>query len=316
VKKVRVRVPATSANLGPGYDVLGVALTLYNELELQAFWDGSGEALVIDIQGEGEKSLPRDQRNIAAQAALAVFKRLKIHPPHLRIRLKNGIPLASGLGSSAAACVGALVAANAVSGGRLTQAELIGLAAEQEGHPDNAVPALTGGLCISLKSARGLAYHKLHWPQSLQAVICVPEMTPKLLASLTDSKFKTHAMRALLAPEVKRQDAVFNIGRTALLISALTGGDYSLLGEAMQDRLHQPQRFVIFKGTEEAIGAALKAGAYGAALSGAGPGILAVSSGSAARRVAQAMGHSFKKTGRRAKIFILNGDAQGARVVA
>jgi homoserine kinase len=141
-------------------------------------------------------------------------------------------------------------------------------------------------------------------------------MTAKLLASLNDPEFKTYAMRALLSPLVKRQDAIFNIGRTALLISTLARGDYSLLAEAMQDSLHQPKRFNIFKGTKEAIAAALKAGAYGAALYGAGPGILALSSRNATPSVARAMERSFKKLGRGAKTFVLSCDTSGAKTLS
>jgi homoserine kinase len=316
MKKIRVRVPATSANLGPGYDVLGLALSLYNEVDMQVVWDSTQEepSVFLEIDGEGKDRLPPDQRNITAQAALAVFKRAGKKPKEIRIRQDNRIPLASGLGSSAAACVGALLAANVLAGKPFSQPELVDMATELEGHPDNAVPAFMGGLCISLKGHGVPSYHKITWPKDLLAVICIPELTPKQAASLADPELKTYAMRALLSPDVKRQDAIFNIGRTSLLIAALLEGDYSLLAEAMQDRLHQPKRFEIFKVTPLAIAAALKAGAYGAALSGAGPGILALSHSGTARRVANAMEHEFKKQKRRTRVFILNGDVHGAKV--
>ena len=309
MKKVRVRVPATSANLGPGYDVLGVALSLYNEIELTARWEGPSDELpsvFVDVSGEGAESLPNDSRNIAVQAAREVFKRAGHPGLRFSLRIKNKIPLASGLGSSATACVGAVIAANAVSGDRLSKYELLRLAIELEGHPDNAVPAFMGGLCISLLSPdKQLEYYKLPWPKDLAAVVAIPRMKHPLA-------LKTHAMRAILKPSVPRQDAVFNIGRTALFIACLMRRDFGRLSEAMQDRLHQPVRFrEMYRHADPAIKAAKKAGAYGAALSGAGPGIVALAAPKNARAVERALHRSLAG----AKTYLLKCDQVGAQIV-
>lgn len=228
MKRVKVRVPATSANLGPGFDVLALALQLYNTVEMEVRTGKSEKKLEIDIVGEGEDDLPRDRRNIAYGAAKLVFDKFHFVPPALHIRLKNRIPLASGLGSSAAARIGGLVAANRLCGERLNRQEILNLAAEIEGHADNASAAMMGGLVVScVLSSRGregvdepkrIEIVKLNPPKNLSCVVCIPNF--QVLTS--------HA-RKILPKIVKFEQAVFTSSRVAMLLAALTRKRYELL---------------------------------------------------------------------------------------
>ena len=261
---VKVRGPATTANMGPGFDVLGMALNIYNYVEMWEISDG----LEIIVDGEGKGSIDRGKNNIAYLIARRVFDRVGHEPSGLGIRLVNEIPTARGLGSSAAALVGAALAANVVSGGQLTEEEILGMVSEMEGHPDNAVPALVGGVTICIEDDGGLVYRKMAPPSELQAVIAIPRY-----------ELSTEKARSVLPKRVSFGDAIFNMGRVGLLVHALERGDLDLLGLAMKDRLHQPHRMPLIPGMGDVFSAALEAGAVGAALSGAGPTLIAFTAG-------------------------------------
>src|SRR5262245_33605053 len=180
MKQVHVKIPATSANLGPGFDVLGIALPLYNEVIMQingGGWSAARRALSVsvDVEGEGFDVLPRDESNLLVRAAFHVFESARKWPGTLRIKAINRIPLARGLGSSAAATVGALVAANKLCGNPLTEPSLLNLATTIEGHPDNVVPALAGGFCLAAVVEQETRYLKFPAPTNLSAVICIPQ---------------------------------------------------------------------------------------------------------------------------------------------
>ncbi|HHY93885.1 MAG TPA: homoserine kinase [Firmicutes bacterium] len=268
---LRVSVPASTANLGPGFDAVGLALDLFNVLEVEP---GDGE-FRVDVLGEGA-GLPLAE-NLAARALQEAFRQAGQKLPPLRLRQTNRIPMGSGMGSSAAAVVGGLVLANALLGDPWPGERLLEMACELEGHPDNVAPALWGGLVVSCRSEAGIRFLRLEAPTELHAVLVVPEFV-----------VSTARARQLLPEEVPFPDAVFNLGRTALLVGALVSRRYDLLREAMQDRLHQPYRAPLVPGMEEALEAAREAGALGAALSGSGPSLLAFAVGDS-RPIAEAM---------------------------
>jgi homoserine kinase len=260
-QRVVVRIPATSANLGPGFDALGLALTLYNRLEVERLPSG----LEFVVRGEGADLLPTDETNLAYRAFRRVFERLAEPAPPVRMAAELQIPLSRGLGSSAAAVVGGLVAGNELAGRRLSADELLDLATAMEGHPDNVAPALFGGFTVACLSEGRVEWLRLEPPPGLRAVVAIPERP-----------VPTAQARAVLPEVVPRADAVLNVGRTALMVAAFATGRLEHLRAAMQDRLHEPYRAALIPGMPEALEAAREAGALGAALSGAGSTLLAL----------------------------------------
>jgi homoserine kinase len=277
-----VRVPATSANLGPGFDALGLALDLHNTVRVEP-----ADQVEVAIAGEGEGTLSTGPDNLVYRSLARLATRLGRSAPAVRLRCENRIPLARGLGSSSAAIVAGLVAGNRLLGGELDADALLALAVEIEGHPDNVTPALLGGVRVCVQGADGVVQAAVRPARPLQAVLFVP-----------DQPMATEEARGLLPPQVSRADAVFNLGRTALLVAALVGGEYALLREATRDRLHQPARAELFSAMPRFFEAALEAGALGACLSGAGSTLLALVEGSDAAG-AEAVRAAFEATARR-----------------
>ncbi|HEV2439504.1 MAG TPA: homoserine kinase [bacterium] len=298
---IRVRVPATTSNLGPGFDALGLALRLHNTVEL-----GAADAPRIEIEGEGATSLPRNASHLAYRAALAVLESRTSHgktrPRAFHLRQHNRIPLARGLGSSAAAIVGGAAAANALLGGPLDQQALVDLAAGLEGHPDNVAPAVLGGLVACVATESG----KIRWtrliPKRLRVVIAIPEFA-----------VSTAEARRLLPETVPFRDAVFNVTRTALLVAALAEGRMDLLDDAMRDRLHQPYRARLVPGLEAVFTAARGAGAHGVALSGSGPTVVAFGE---APGIGEAMCRAFQAAGAACRAIDAEVDPEGTVVEA
>ncbi len=300
-RKVMVRVPATSSNLGPGFDCLGLALELYNFVELKVVPEG----LDVTVQGEGALEIPADESNLTLRAARRAFDLHREHPPGLSLRLTNNIPLARGLGSSAAAVVGGLVAANALLGNRLSKTELLRLAGEMDGHLDNVAPALLGGLTVAVPDGAAALALRLEPPAGLLAVAAVPAVN-----------VYTPRARAVLPRDVPFADAVFNLGRVALLVGALTGDRLEFLAPAMADRLHQKYREQLVPGLPGVIEAALEAGALGAALSGSGPTVVALTDDpEKAGAIAAGMRETFAKLGLPAWTPTLAPDREGACTV-
>ncbi|MBI2936383.1 MAG: homoserine kinase, partial [Chloroflexi bacterium] len=262
LRRVEVKVPATTANLGPGFDCLGMALDLWNLVSLEV-----GKSNTV-ICGEGAETLSRGEDNLVYRSVFRLFAEVGKPVPALGLSCRNAIPLARGLGSSAAAVVGGLVAANALCGRPLSQRELLRLATEQEGHADNVAPALLGGCQIVMKEGNGLLTAQVPLPEGLSAVLFIP-----------DQPLSTEKARAVLPPQVSREDAVFNIARSAMLVNALACGKLDLLALATQDRLHQPYREKLFPSMRLIFRAALEAGALGVFLSGSGSSILALARG-------------------------------------
>ncbi len=304
---VTVLTPATSANLGPGFDSLGLALQLYNRFKAQLV-QGDPQAPIIHIEGEHGAGLSTGADNLFFRSFAALYARQQVDLPALEITMTISIPHGCGLGSSATAVVGGLVAANALleqHGKAIAQEELLELAVENEAgnHPDNVAPALLGGLVATTNIEGSIRAVKTRFPDTLKAVIFTPSFTMDTIAS-----------RKLLPASYLKADVTFNTGRVALLLTALQTGRYELIGEAMQDRLHQPYRQALFPAMPDIIQAAVDAGAHGASLSGGGSSLIALASSNftgilrAMQETAQAAG--VEGTGR-----ILRADQQGARVL-
>ncbi|MBI4313057.1 MAG: homoserine kinase [Chloroflexi bacterium] len=299
---VTVHVPATTANLGPGFDCLGLALDLQNTVTVER----SGQRL-IEIAGEGEKELSRQTDNWVYQGMAALCKRIEQTVPPVRIICHNRIPLSRGLGSSAAAALSGVLASNALCDDALPQRELLLLAAALDGHPDNVAPALLGGCQIVVQDdEQGLVTAPVPVPPELRAVLFLP-----------DFAMPTAQARAVLPVLINRQDAVFNIGRTALLVSSLFTGKLEALRLATQDRLHQRPRQVLFPAMPKLLQAALDAGAFGAFLSGAGSSIIALAgSDGQAQAVGQALQASAQDNEVAGSWRVLLPAARGAQVLA
>lgn len=294
---VRVQVPATSANLGPGFDTLGMALQLYNIIEME---EVNGNT-VIEVEGEGAEEISKDSSNIVFKAAQSVFKQANYEPKGLRIKLINNIPIARGLGSSAAAIVGGIVAANFVSGEKLTEKEMLSMATSIEGHPDNVAPALLGGIVVSAMADDEVRYLKIAPPNNLKCVVAIP-----------DFLLSTSAAREVLPQSISLNDAIFNISRASLLVGAFINGDLSLLSVAMDDKLHQPYRCSLIPGMKKVFAAAKLAGAKGVALSGAGPTLIAFTDKNS-ELIAKVMKETFIENGVQARVLILDPNPIGAR---
>lgn len=297
MKKVSVSVPASTANLGAGFDCLALALGLRNTVELYETRQG----LEIDVEGEGAERVATDTTNLTYRAAQAVFAKAGRRPAGLRLHAVNGIPVGSGLGSSSAAIVGGLAAANALVDARLSREELLRLATEIEGHPDNVAAAIFGGL--TLVSAAG--------EELLVKSLPVPPL--KVVLALPDLRLSTAQARAALPQLVPLKDAVFNIGHAVFTVQALTSGDFDLLRWAMNDRLHQPYRKRLIPGFDAVAVEARKAGAVAVALSGAGPSLVAFAP-ERHGEIATAMKVTFEANGLPCRTFILPVDRQGVQV--
>ncbi len=259
---VTVRAPATTANMGPGFDCLAMALDIWNTVRVDL--DGDG----IVVNGEGKEELPTDQTNLVYRSFAMPFEKTGRPVPRAGIVCDNRIPLARGLGSSAAAAVTGLLAGNELCGRPLDRTQILELAAEVEGHPDNVSAALFGGCQIVVQDGQGLTTSAVPIAQGLRAVVFVP-----------DDPMPTDEVRSVLADQIERRDAVYNMGRVALLVAALVTGDLTHLGTATQDRLHQPARQAIYPAMKNIFRAALSAGALGVFLSGAGSSVLALAQG-------------------------------------
>ncbi|SRR5581483_10220345 len=296
--KATARVPGSSANLGPGFDCLGLALDLYLRVECQV----TGGKLAIEVPDAQRAEIALNAENLVYRAMRLVFEAVHASVPGLHLSIDSGIPLSRGLGSSAAAIAAGLVLANALAGDPLDRHALLNLGIGLEGHPDNLAPALFGGLQVSsLVDGRAL---------TLPAEIKHP---PRIVLFVPDFVMSTAEARRVLPERVSRADAVFNTGRAALLIAALAAGDLAALRWAMEDRLHQPYRGAIFPALPRLIEAALHGGAAGAALSGAGSTVLAFCE--RPEPVAAAMASAAESLGLPGRSIEARIDFDGARVV-
>lgn len=274
-RTVLVRVPATSANLGPGFDTLGLALSVYDEIEVTVLPE---PGLEITVEGEGAADVPTDASHLVVSSMAHAFDALGEPMPGLRIHARNTIPHGRGMGSSGAAVVSALRAVQGLLAGRreVSDDELLRLATELEGHPDNVAPALFGGLTIAWITPEGPAHKKLLVHRGVAPLVLVPGFT-----------MSTKLARSLQPLQVPREDAVFNVSRSALLIAALTQSPELLLA-ATEDKLHQDYRAEAMPETA-AVVRALRAEGFAAVVSGAGPSVLVLADGPGRRLEAAAI---------------------------
>jgi homoserine kinase len=294
--ELRVRVPATSANLGPGFDSFAVALPLLAEFDVRVM-----RGYEVRVEGDGD-GVPTGASNLVAVAARATAKAAKQQLQGLHVVQRSTIPTARGLGSSAAAIVAGCVAANEVLGRPLDRRSLLRTAAAVEGHPDNVAAALLGGFTIAAPSNEGPFAMSLAFPRAWRTVVFVPER-----------KLSTHQARSVLPRQVARADAVFNLAHTALFVAAVLRKDGTLLRAAMRDRLHEPARLRLVPALDFIAGAARAAGAFGAVLSGAGPSVLAIAPARLAPRVASAMAAVAEEEGWPGEASVMRVRAAGAQ---
>jgi homoserine kinase len=276
-----------------------MALQLYNSVEMAVTDSG----LLIDVQGEGAGEIPKDESNIAYLAACRVFKHVGYKYGGLKIKLNNNIPVSRGLGSSTAAVVGGIIAANIISERQLTRREILNMACAMEGHPDNVAAAVLGGIAVAAPVDGEIKHVKIELPKKIKAVVAIPEFN-----------LPTKVSREALPQQVSFNDAAFNLARLALLVAALGQGDMTLLGVAMEDRLHQPYRSNLVPGMKKVIAAARLAGARGVSLSGAGPTLVALTDDNY-QHIARVMKDTFKQNGVISKTMILDPSPVGARAL-
>ena len=264
--RVVVQVPASSANLGAGYDCLGVALALTNRVEVEVRgWSRGAIELTVDGEGRNELREDHDNRFVRGLEAALVQGRGRL-PEDIgwRISMDNTIPLARGLGSSAAATVAGIVAANALMGGPLTLEDQLRIATEIEGHPDNAAASLLGGFVVAAAVDGAVEAVRFEAPRDVRAVLFIPEL-----------RLSTDAMRKALPKSVPLDDAVANLAAVAIGVAGMAAGRTDLLRRLTVDRLHEPYRAAVYPQLTRLVQAAREAGALGACLSGAGSTILA-----------------------------------------
>ena len=258
---IKVKVPATSANMGPGFDCMGLALQIYNTIEVEELEEG----LEINILDDTKELLFADSRNLVYQSMKIVFEKMNYTPKGLRINLVNSIPITRGLGSSSACIVGGLFAANALMNNPLSTEELLRIAAQEEGHPDNSTPAILGGLAVAVLDKNDLYYVRKSLPDTLKFGVFIPAFT-----------LSTKKARNVFPTAIPHEDGVFNAGRAALMAASMLMGDYSNLRIAVEDRLHQPYRQELIPGMQEIFEKSTAFGAKGVYLSGAGPTLVAI----------------------------------------
>lgn len=302
-RRVVVEAPASSANLGPGFDSLALALEMHLRITVTPL-DHGGEQLVVE--GEGADEIGLDAGNRFLIGLERGLQELGLEPPVMRVEMSNEIPLARGLGSSAAACVCGLLAAEALAGAELGRERIHRIASEIDGHPDNVGAALLGGFVIVQRDQEGMpSAVRFDAPADLHAALFIPEQP-----------LRTAEMRAALPSSVSHGDAAHNVGRVALVVAGLTAGRTDLLSAMGEDRLHEPYRTPFFPALPELVSAARSAGARGAALSGAGSTVIALCDGGAsAEQVAAALVRTAARLELPGRATVVRSAGHGARVI-
>ena len=298
MSELRVRVPATSANLGPGFDAFAVALPMLAEFDVKP-----ARAWSVTVEGNGS-DVPTGEDNLFVVGAMAAAKMLGQTIGPLQITQRSAIPLGRGLGSSAAAIVGGVVTANALAGEPLGRRALLRIAAEIEGHADNVAAALYGAFTVALPTADGPIANRFAFPSAWRACLFVPT-----------SQLTTKEARAALPKDVPRADAVFNLAHASAFVAAVLRADGAMLSLAMHDRLHQAARLRLVPALDDIVSSARSAGAFGAALSGAGPSVIAFAPARLASRVAATMEEAATAAGTPGRGRVVRVRAAGAQVV-
>ena len=294
-------MPATTANLGPGFDCLGAALNLHNHFTFARLGDTDPD-LIITVTGAESDRVVTDKSNLLYQAFCQVYQTLGQNPPPVKMEIQLGVPLARGLGSSATAIVGGLVGANLLAGQPFSQAELLAMAIALEGHPDNVAPALLGGCQLSVNAGERSQLIAITWQSHLVPIVAIP-----------DFELSTEKARSVLPADYPRKDAIFNASHLALLIKALEEGNGDWLRLALEDQIHQPYRQALIPGYAEMKTSALESGAYGLVISGAGPTLLAIASPDTAPLVAEALQTTWQNQGIQSEVKVLALDTTGTQ---
>ena len=307
--KVSVKVPATTANLGPGFDSLGLALPIFNIITVEeTIMPGTGiEINIIDETHEQDIiSIPTDENNIVYKAIELLYNSIGQTPSELKITIRTQIPIARGLGSSASVIVGGLIAANELLGRPADEAALLSIATEIENHPDNITPAVVGGFVVSsLEEDGSVVYSKMNWPKDWNITVCIP-----------DYELSTSIARSVLPEEVPMKDAIFNLKHTAMLVQAVNTHDEKLMKIALHDRLHQQYREKLIPGLKEINEALLhEENVLGVVISGAGPSVLVISHGNNLNKIRETVSKVWLDLNVKSKILTLQVEEEGATVV-
>ncbi len=296
---VRVSVPATTANLGPGFDCLGAALNLYNYFRFKLLVEG------VTIRYRGTDHVSLGKENLVYRAFCRAFEVVSQPIPGVEIEIELNVPLSRGLGSSATAIVGGLLGANTLGQLNLSPETLLQLAIALEGHPDNVVPAFKGQCQLCVQNQKGgWVFCPLNWHDSIQVVAVVPNF-----------KLATQTARNVLPKSISIANAVFTASHVGLLIRALETGSIEWLQTALQDRLHQPARLELVTGFKAVQAAAKTAGSYGVVISGAGPTLLALTDREHREPVAEAMVAAWRQLDIEATALQLELDRNGSQVI-
>ncbi|MEM9484262.1 MAG: homoserine kinase [Cyanobacteria bacterium P01_F01_bin.116] len=294
----QVTVPATTANIGPGFDCLGAAFTLYNH-----FTFTPADSLTITITGKEAKRLSTGPDNLVYTSYEAFYNHLQKPAPPVHITIDLHVPLSRGLGSSSTAIVGGLVGANLLAGSPLNQDQLAALATNLEGHPDNVVPALLGGCQLAVHQPNNpLTICQIPWHESIVPIVAIP-----------DFELATIDARRVLPDSYSRADAIFNAAHLGLLTQALGVGNGEWLSRALRDRIHQPYRKTLIPNYDDIHTNTLVAGAWGLVISGAGPTLLALASQENAARVCQTLGKPWESANIPNTVFKLAIDPKGTQ---
>ncbi len=293
--KFKVMVPASTSNLGSGFDALGLALKLYNEFTVE-----TADNFSVKIEGEGKEILPANEENLFIKVYRNTMAYMELEKP-ISLHQLNRIPLGRGLGSSATAIVGGILTAQRVAGKKLSPSEMVDISSKFEPHMDNILPSYMGGFVVAATNSN-FHYVKLDFPKELKAIVIVPE----IFLSTEDS-------RSVLPNEFSRKDVIFNIQRVALLMGAIFKRDFSLLREAVKDRLHQPYRCKLIPSFWDVVSEGYKQGAYAVYLSGAGSCIAALSDKNF-NDIGRSMCNVFESTGIDARYLVLDVDEKGATI--
>ncbi len=310
--KVSVKVPATTANIGPGFDTLGMALPLYNTVTIEeTVLPGTG--VEINVLSDGFsidefalEHIPQDENSIVYKAVELLYNSIGQSPSELKITIKSGIPVSRGLGSSASVIVGALIAANELLGHPADDLALLSIASELEGHPDNITPAFVGGLVISSQEDDGsVVYRKLDWPSEWAITVCVP-----------DFELSTDIARSVLPKDVPLKDAVFNAQRLAMFVEAVHTKDAELMRLALKDRLHQPYRMKLIQGLDEIMDSFKhNEDVLGCVISGAGSSVLIISKKNNLDKIHSTVRDIWTSLNIKSEIKTLNVEPEGAKIV-
>lgn len=295
---VKIEVPATSANLGSGFDALGLALTMYNRVEM-AECDG------LDIADVDGRPVPRGEDNLVYAAAKHLYEECGRRLTGLRLRQESPIPMARGLGSSSACIVAGLMGANLLLKSPLNRQDMVNMATRMEGHPDNVAPAILGGLVTSVMEG-----------EQIYSVSVPVSRNIKFIAFIPDFELKTSVARGVLPAQVEHRDAVYNLSRAALMTASLFSGSLHNLRVAVQDKLQQPYRLPLIEDGEKVMAIAYELGAYGAYISGAGPTIMAIIDSNNLDFEHQAFSRLHQEAVYAYHPVTLNTDMQGATVTA